>query len=234
LGPSRSKGTSGIKQKFTSGYHPQTNGLTERFNRTITNELAKVVNEKKDDWPVWLQPKVFAYNTTAQKSTGYSPFELIHTFTPRVPVDNELVEPPTPFKKQEWAQEAYRKALEFRKDARKNQIAAAETQKTSYDKGLRPTEFQIGDYVRMLDPTAEAKQPVKLRNQYIGAFRIRGRKGMLFELEDLKGAKVKGLHNPCKLKEVNMEVELNGRQTESNVPTITPMRELPKTKVNDS
>jgi len=197
-----------IKQKFTSGYHPQTNGLTERFNRTITNELAKVVNENKDDWPTWLQPKVFAYNTTAQKATGYSPFELIHTFTPRIPIDNELTEPPTNFKKKEWAQDALKKAKEFRDDALKNQITAAESQKTSYDKGLKPTEFQIGDYVRVFDPTAEAKQPVKLRNQYIGPFRIRGRKGMLFELEDLKGAKVKGLHNPSKLKLANTEMEL--------------------------
>jgi len=43
-----------VKQKFKSGFHPQTTDLTERFNRTITNELAKVFNEKKDDWPYWL------------------------------------------------------------------------------------------------------------------------------------------------------------------------------------
>ena len=59
-----------IKQKFTSGYHPQTNGLTERFNKTIADELAKTVSPKKNDWPLWLQAKVFAYNTTAQKSNG--------------------------------------------------------------------------------------------------------------------------------------------------------------------
>ena len=209
-----------IKQKFTSGYHPQTNGLTERFNRTITNELAKVVNEKKDDWPNWLQPKVFAYNTTAQKSTGYSPFELIHTFTPRIPIDNELVEPPANFKKKDWAQDAYKKAQELREDALKNQEAAAGSQKATYDKGLKPTEFQVGDFVRMYDPTAEAKQPVKLRNQYIGPLRIRGRKGMLFELEDLKGAKVKGLHNPSKLKKVNTELELDKLRKEGSVSTM--------------
>jgi len=84
-----------IKQKFTSGYHPQTNGrLTERFNRTIIDELAKVLNEKKDDWVDWLPAKFFAYNTSVQKSTGYTPFEMLHTFTPRTPMDLELVQPP--------------------------------------------------------------------------------------------------------------------------------------------
>ena len=60
----------GIQQKFTSGYHPQTNGLTERFNRTIVESLAKSVNEDKDNWVEMLQPKVFAYNTSVQASTG--------------------------------------------------------------------------------------------------------------------------------------------------------------------
>ena len=197
-----------IKQKFTSGYHPQTNGLTERFNRTIADELAKAVDDTKSDWPARLQPKVFAYNTSVQKSTGHSPFELIHTFTPRTPIDNELVEPSANFKKKDWAEEAYRIAQEMRNDALKNQQTAAKYQKSSYDKGLKPENFQIGDYVRVYDHTAEAKLPVKLRNQYIGPFRIRGRKGMLFELEDRRGARLKGLYHPSKLKNANAEIEL--------------------------
>ena len=196
-----------IKRKFTSGYHPQTNGLTERFNRTINNELAKVLNPKKDDWPNWLQAKVFAYNTSAQKSTGYSPFELLHTFTPRTPIDVELVPPSDSFKDKDWALNAFEKAKEMREDALKNQQAAALSQRKTHDKGLKPTEFNVGDYVRVYDPTAEAKEPVKFRNQWIGPFRLRGKKGMLWELEDLHGARIKGLFHPIKLKEVNAEME---------------------------
>jgi len=94
----------------------------------------------------------------------------------------------------------------MRKDALRNQRAAAEAQKKQYDKGLKPQKFEVGDLVRINDPTAEAKMPVKLRNQWVGPYRVRGKKGkMLIELEDLKGAKIKGLYHPSKLKKVNEE-----------------------------
>jgi len=194
-----------IKQKFTSGYHPPTNGLTERYNRTITNSLAKVVRPKKDDWTDWLQAKVFAYNTTVQKATGYSPFELLHTYTPRMPIDVDLVPPSEGFKKKDWVESAYKIAHEMREDALSNQKAAAESQRRMYDKGLKPTEFKVGDYVRVHDLTAEAKEPVKLRNQWTGPFRLLEKKGMLWKIEDLKGARIRGLFHPIKLKKVNEE-----------------------------
>ena len=194
-----------IKQKFTSGYHPQTNGLTERFNKTIADSLARSLQSKKEDWPVWLPAKVFAYNTTAQKSTKYSPFELLHTFTPRTPVDVELAPPPTNFKKKDWAETAYKLAQEMREDALRNQQQAAKSQEKEYNKGLKPAQIKVGDYVRLLDPTAESKEPAKLRNPYVGPFRVRGRKGIMIELEDLKGAKLKGRFNPSRLKLVNEE-----------------------------
>jgi len=195
-----------IKQKFTSGYHPQTNGLTERFNRTIIAELAKSVNVDKDDWPTQLQAKIFAYNTTQQKATGYAPCELLFTFMPRTPLENELIPPPAKFKNADWAKRMYETAEEMREDALKRQQAAAESQKKTYNRRLKPTVFKVGDYVRVLDTTAEASKPVKLRNQWIGPFRIRGMKGMLFVLENLNGTKLRGLYNPIKLKEVNAEL----------------------------
>ena len=87
----------------------------------------------------------------------------------------------------------------MRQDSLKNQTSAAKSQKHTYDKGLKPTTFNVGDYVRVSDPTTEAKEPVKLRNQYVGPFRVREKKWTLFTLEDLKGATTKGLFHPSKL-----------------------------------
>lgn len=194
-----------IKQKFTSGYHPQTNGLTERFNRTIIAELAKAVNEEKNNWPSLLPAKVFAYNTTEQKSTGYAPFELIHTFYPRTPLENELELPAEDMKRKGWAEDMHRMAEIMREDALKRQKDAAGAQRKCYDRSLEPEIFEVGDLVRIYDQTAEASKPVKLRNQWVGPYRIGGKRGMLFEIEDLKGAKIKGLFHPMKLKKVNEE-----------------------------
>jgi len=194
-----------IKQKFTSGYHPQTNGLTERFNRTIIDESAKAVNDEKHDWADWLPAKVFAYNTTVQSSTGYAPFELIHTFFPRLPIDTELVDPPEAMKRKDWAEQMHEKAKVMREDALRNQQEAAKLQKKYYDSGARPEELKVGDLVRVYDPTAEGSKPVKFRNQWVGPYFIRGKKGMLFELRDMKGANVRGLFHPIKLKQVNEE-----------------------------
>lgn len=44
----------GIKQKFASPYHPQTNGLCERLNKTIKQMLSMYVDPLRDDWDMFL------------------------------------------------------------------------------------------------------------------------------------------------------------------------------------
>ena len=46
----------GIRKINTTAYHPQTDGLVERFNRTLTNMLAKKVKKNGKDWDVQLPP----------------------------------------------------------------------------------------------------------------------------------------------------------------------------------
>jgi len=57
-------------------YHPQTNGLAERFNRTLAVMLSMYVSDHHKDWDEYIKYVVFAYNTVKQDSTGYAPFYL--------------------------------------------------------------------------------------------------------------------------------------------------------------
>ena len=61
--------------KMSTAYHPQTDGQTERMNRTLQT-MIRSYSEKKEDWEQWLPFVAAAYNSTRQESTGFTPFEM--------------------------------------------------------------------------------------------------------------------------------------------------------------
>ncbi|POM79646.1 Uncharacterized protein PHPALM_2626, partial [Phytophthora palmivora] len=56
--------TLGIKKLFGAAYHPQTQGLVERFNGTLIGMLRMYVSESQDDWDLYLPRVLFAYRTS--------------------------------------------------------------------------------------------------------------------------------------------------------------------------
>lgn len=66
-----------IKQLRTTVYHPQTDGLVERFNQTLKQMLRRVVAEDKRDWDLMLPYVLFGIREVPQASTGFTPFELL-------------------------------------------------------------------------------------------------------------------------------------------------------------
>lgn len=66
------------EHRISSAYHPQTNGLTERFNQTLQRSLIKFVNKNQDDWDEKLDGILFAYRTSRQASSNVTPFELMY------------------------------------------------------------------------------------------------------------------------------------------------------------
>uniref|UniRef100_A0A3B5RCM4 Gypsy retrotransposon integrase-like protein 1 n=1 Tax=Xiphophorus maculatus TaxID=8083 RepID=A0A3B5RCM4_XIPMA len=76
----------GIKGVRTTPYHPQTDGLTERFNQTLKQMLRKFVDETGPNWDQWLPYLLFAYREVPQPSTGFSPFELLYGHEVRGPL----------------------------------------------------------------------------------------------------------------------------------------------------
>ncbi len=77
----------GIKSIRTSVYHPQTDGLVERFNRTLKTMIRKFVHDDAKNWDKWLEPLLFAVREVPQASTGFSPFELLYGRQPRGVLD---------------------------------------------------------------------------------------------------------------------------------------------------
>ena len=66
----------GFNHVFSTVYHPQSNGLVERFNVTFVPQLAKLHNRENNNWDEYLSPVVFAYNSGTHATTGSSPFQL--------------------------------------------------------------------------------------------------------------------------------------------------------------
>ena len=80
----------GIRKSNTTVYHPQTDGLVERFHCTLTDMLAKSVQQGGKDWDLRLPYVLFAYRSSPQTSTGESPFYLLYGRDSHLPSDSVL------------------------------------------------------------------------------------------------------------------------------------------------
>ena len=86
----------GVKKVNTTAYHPQTDGLVERFNRTLTDMLAKRRGNGDKEWDEILPYALFAYRSTEQVSTGESPFRLLNRCAPQLYTYRNSIEPSNP------------------------------------------------------------------------------------------------------------------------------------------
>ena len=72
---------------MTFAYHPQSNGLVERQNRTIKNVLAEDLDQNPEQWPYVIDGVLFLNRVSRHASTNYSPFYLMHNREPVFPIN---------------------------------------------------------------------------------------------------------------------------------------------------
>jgi hypothetical protein len=74
----------GVKFKMSTAYHPQTDGASERTNKTLNQAIRYHVDNNQKGWLAKLPRIRFAIMNTVNSSTGFSPFQLKTGRSPRV------------------------------------------------------------------------------------------------------------------------------------------------------
>lgn len=159
-----------VVHRFTSGYHPQTNGLTERFNHTLADMLSFYISAEHTNWDTLLPYLTFAYNTAVQSTTGYSPFRLmfgqealstLDTLFPYAPPSDNLT-----------LAGATCRSEECRQLARLRTFDAQASSKLRYDEHHRQVTYSEGDMVWLWVPVRKPGLSEKLLCQYLGPYRV--------------------------------------------------------------
>ena len=76
----------GTRLHFSTAFHPQTDGQSERTIHTLEDMLRACVIEFKGSWDTHLSLMEFAYNNSYQSSIGMAPFEALYGRKCRTPV----------------------------------------------------------------------------------------------------------------------------------------------------
>lgn len=157
---------------FSTAFHPQTDGQTERTNQTLECYLRCYINYQQDDWTELLASAEYAINSAKNASTGETPFSQVLTYSPtlRVNIDRE---PQSDSMENDAAAKRGRTLMEAASAANEARKIAEERMKKAYDKGRTPKQFPVGSKVMLAAKHIRTlRASKKLGDRFLGPFTV--------------------------------------------------------------
>ena len=154
--------------KFSTAYHPQTDGQTERVNAILENYLRHYCSYQQDDWVDYLPLAEFAYNNATHEGTRTSPFYANYGYHPTF--SNRFSNMVTVPAASQFANHITR----VREELASELMHARDVAKRKYDQNRSsPPSFLVGDRVMLLRRNLKTNRPSeKLDFRKIGPFKI--------------------------------------------------------------
>ena len=183
----------------------QTNGLTERFNQTLTRCLAKLCNDEHTDWDEQIDTALMGYRASFQSSTKHSPYYMLFQKEMRLPIDIEVI----PFTQEADDQSDVEATIEILCEKRKHVFEKAtknikdaqQKQKETYDRKHLPGELLVGTEVMVENTRQKERKGGKLDELFKGTYYIEESLGKgLYKLRNKHGKILQKKFNITRLK----------------------------------
>ena len=138
-----------IDKTRLTAFHPQSNSVIERMNRTLLNMLAKCIDEDQTNWSVKLPYVLMANRSSVHESTGFTPHYLVFGHELSLPLDLMYRPPPstTPVDVNDWVsqkEEAFPQAYEL---VRRNATSQQRRRNNLYNKRVHGPTYKEGEHV---------------------------------------------------------------------------------------
>ncbi|SOV05179.1 uncharacterized protein UDID_17861 [Ustilago sp. UG-2017a] len=161
----------GIENHFSSAYHPQSDGQTERVNQVLEQFLRGYSNHLQMDWSDLLPLAEFSYNNAEHASTQLTPFFANYGYHPRFSFDNTDPASPALFP----TARSYAEQLKQLHEYVRGELVKANSQLAEqFDKHQLPApQFRPGDRVWLSAVNIRSLRPTKKLNyRRLGPFSV--------------------------------------------------------------
>ena len=167
-----------IKRIITTAYHPQSNGVVERFHGTLKRMLRAWAVDNQHDWNDLLPYALFAYNTSYHTVLQQTPHFINHGVTPRQPIDDVL--PGTHIRSvnegdstdvHEYARELVDR-LKSTYTHVQDILKAINIERSDTNMNLPSSSYNIGDLVYLHDPSNKKGVSAKLKIRWTGPYTV--------------------------------------------------------------
>ncbi|CAF1084426.1 unnamed protein product [Brachionus calyciflorus] len=161
-----------IKRLRTTPIHLQTDGISERLNRTVKRIITCFINEIHDNWDEDLNLLSLAYNTAVHSTTKYSPYELMYGRKPKMPLDLIYRHPVINVRvtQGEYAGQIQQSLLKAFEKVKRNREIRIRKIKLNYDRNVVAAKFKPGDLVWVHNDVIKKGQCKKFTYSWNGPY----------------------------------------------------------------
>jgi transposase InsO family protein len=164
----------GMKRASTTPYHPQSNGMVERLNRTLKASISKIQAVHDCDWDLVLDWALGNIRAMPSSATNETPYFLVCGQDVRMPSEalaNDVIpdfhDSLHPVRRPKYFLHAMKSIAKI---ARMQSLKTQRTTKRAYDKKSRNPRIKPGDWVKLVEKVRKPGQ--KLKHRFTGPYKV--------------------------------------------------------------